>query len=64
MRTKITSILGALIAVFGALSQPDILAILPARWSVVLSAVGIILAALGRSLLAPTNAPPPNDSLR
>jgi len=59
MRTQVTTILGVLVAIFGALSTPDLLALLPPKFGAIITGVGILLAALGRSLLAPTNAPRP-----
>lgn len=61
VRTQITTILGALVAIFGALSQPDVLAILPAGWGTAITVIGIIAAAVGRSLLAPANTPRPGE---
>jgi len=61
MRTQITTILGALIIIFGVLSQPNIIGLLPTGWSAAITVAGAILTALGRSLLAPTNAPPANE---
>lgn len=60
MRTQVTTIFGMFITLFGVLSQPDIIGLFPARWSAIVGGAGIILTALGRSLLAPTNAVPGN----
>lgn len=61
MRTKITTFLGVLITVFGAISTPDVLALWPAKYSGILVGIGVVLTALGRSFLAPTNTPPSNE---
>jgi hypothetical protein len=38
---------GALLAGFGVISQPDVLAVLPHKWATVITAVGFVLSAFG-----------------
>jgi len=56
------TVLGALIGIFGILSAPDILNLLPPKVGHGILVVGGGLTMVGRSLLAPTAKPPADGS--
>lgn len=41
------AVTGAIVTVFGFVSQPNVLAVLPAKWAAVVGAVGVILQTFG-----------------
>ena len=55
------TILGALVGIFGILSTPDMLNILPPKVGHGIVAVAGVLTMVGRSVLAPTATPPDAD---
>ncbi len=44
---KTRTVLGAVLAVIGYLAQPEVLAVLPAKVASVVTAIGLVLSAIG-----------------
>lgn len=44
---KSKTILGVIVTVIGFLTQPDVLALLPYKWGVVITSIGAIITAWG-----------------
>jgi hypothetical protein len=54
------TITGAIVAAFGYISDPKVLAILPEKWAGIITAIGGLLAAIGvRHAIAKVSAPHP-----
>lgn len=54
-KSKTAAFIAILVAVSGLLMHPDILGVLPEKWAVVVSGVGILLQAITRSVISDGN---------
>lgn len=54
---KSRTVWGTIIAVAGALASPEVLAILPQKWAAIITAIGVVVGAIGMRIAVQNSGP-------